>query len=1235
MPDPGPTAPEKPGTPSSVPTSSRQDVPRDDEEKEREEEASRTDTVAETPSATRPVQHSGSGVGTNSGSAAETEQPCQAKSTSGALASGGSRPEALLQSVGDAMIAMGDARARIARQGSILQDVAEELIRDIWQPLPRSLSKVMKTFKDIKQSVVEVIRVVGVEVHIPADLPEVQSVEVTIHQSVQRFCRRRRQVYGSFTLPLHHHGSLRSGFPNYDCRVLALHRRRGGLQLKVELLGASRRSGRWKGGPSQNVLARYTAAVPAMSSTPDMVVEMTEAEYLAHSMTAKQVNNCRSESISVGVTLRALQSKEVFDISRCKPSYMKYMGHNEWRPVTGRQWSGVWKSSWRDDNLVNWAGLLHTMTADMKNDAIILYQTLFAQSLKNSPPRPSLSKEEEEAHDLRVLFLKRLILCLAACKLTYCTEENGSFLRAWPFPLASALAHGNRILVRLDGVPWQAFVNLLLFGDPKHHQWSGEDAVPSPFWARWAATHAIGLQPDTSRLYERRLKTGSVVKNVKDGLLGHHLGMDLPLGGLGNRAPPNLRNGPLFVGPAGVPFRKLSNNMDENPEYAEEVQNGHLYLRWDDFGVTTIPLLAAETGTREPSKGRRSHRYGSWRSTTPVATPPASASQSEVPTAPVLSSEKDPSIAATDSLFSGPLPQIDNKPSVLTNEEWVQLPSLRSEEDLQAVLKEHGYVEIARNEDGCLQRLYRLLAEDSELALQSNGEGRLRLRGVLIHLVLEHDFEAEEKVLVHLAAEAAAERDNDEEGAEGEQDKTHRRSGIKVLTHELRELEHELEKDVKWGISKIGHAGHSMVERLSHHERFMHGSRRGSKSSVQASSSRRVEDARVAAELRRRHEPWTEAMRRLCQSQLQLGVDAVDKILKKCCRAMSGEAGANGEEELYVYRCEGPPSLCHHHNSIADSGIPVEYQAYRFTVALKKKQRAVFQSLVQADFATVEHGLNLDNFGGGLRGRTGSITRSWVWMSRAEAAERKVAGLNPPEERLHIIHETAPLSAVMIGIENSAPHKESFFTSKHGVSGVSKDVSAFGMRKWRDYRRGGQEVPADIGGMRMQIDQQAFQDLISLFKEAPLSRPSAGYLREAAFERRLFRALLVASDEEAESILRDHLKFGRPTLQSQTGTMVLDSNVKERSVSSKSIGSEIRRRDNSSKTIISSRPIDLDDSEDETEHAKAGSFEVESRQHGEHCHIDVEPGDTDGNTNLEAAGSATAGEDVADNVVYI
>jgi len=726
--------------------------------------------------------------------------------------------------------------------------------------------------------------------------------------------------------------------------------------------------------------------------------------------------------------------------------------------------------------------------------------------------------------------------------------------------------------------------------------------VPSPFWSRWAATHAVCLHPDNSRLYEKRLQTKSALKNVKDGLLGHHLGMDLPLGGLGNHAPTGV-HGPLFIGPAGVPYRKLSCNQDEHPRYLEEVQHGHLYLRWDDFGVTNVPVLAVEHGNGNSGRMGNRSRSGSGRKHFLSRRTSTSSTSSNLSNGGRVSTPGDGRVNTPTN--SGPITPItpitpgggpaegqgvscaQSRTLCGSSEEWMQLPTVRSIQDLEAVLLEHGYHDVAKSRDS-LARLYRLLVEDSELALQSDGDGRLRLRGVVIHLIIRHQEDGgEEKVLVHLGAEAEADptlqreegwfQDTLDEMRRGIEDaEDGARDAVNMARNAVQGLQQSLTSlTLHWHSEQEGPPSQPQVARGSGAtEETTAVAGTSAATAVQATGQElqpeavssmpsdggyvdavepptHVEDPRVPSMLRRRHESWTEALRRLCQSQFQLESMAAEELIRHCSRSMSGDLSVNPEDELCIYACDGPATLCHHHHGGYDIDIPVEYQAYRFTYRIGKKSRSHFERLLQATSTSVELSQCLDNFGGRMQGSRGTITRSWAWLSQAEAEERGVAGLSIPEERLHITHETEPLSAVLIGIENSAPHKESFF-GKHGMNGASNDSSPFGSRKWRDYRRGGQEVPADIGGMRVSIDQKAFDDFVHLCNSALLSKPSQGYIDDAQArnEKQLFRDLLASSDEEAETVLRTQLQFGRPTQHYQTGTMVLDSVVRERSTMS-------------------------------------------------------------------------------------
>jgi hypothetical protein len=224
----------------------------------------------------------------------------------------------------------------------------------------------------------------------------------------------------------------------------------------------------------------------------------------------------------------------------------------------------------------------------------------------------------------------------------------------------------------------------------------------------------------------------------------------------------------------------------------------------------------------------------------------------------------------------------------------------------------------------------------------------------------------------------------------------------------------------------------------------------------------------------------------------------------------------------------------------------VEYLAYRFVVPLKKKDMALFSNLCQPYFDTTESHCHLTNFGNQNSAVIGHITRRFKWMGREEAESKGAVGLTPPEEHLHIVRELGRLSALLIGIEGSAPHKENLFGGKHTAAAASADLTPWGGRKWRDYRSAGQEVPADLGGMRVDIDEAGFRNWTSLCEKANLCRPSQGHRESCREEKKLFRGLLSGADDEIARVLRDRLHFGISNVMHQTGTRVLDDNIRER-----------------------------------------------------------------------------------------
>lgn len=139
----------------------------------------------------------------------------------------------------------------------------------------------------------------------------------------------------------------------------------------------------------------------------------------------------------------------------------------------------------------------------------------------------------------RIMLLKRLFLCFAQCGVYYSEAGNTAQLGdLWPYPLAAVLGHGSRILIRLDDVDSTEFLNFLLSGNPHTRDWK-ESGVPWPIRRRIAATHSVEIT-ELGQLVERKLRVSNAaqtVQNISDGLRKKHMGIDLPIGGVGNPSP--------------------------------------------------------------------------------------------------------------------------------------------------------------------------------------------------------------------------------------------------------------------------------------------------------------------------------------------------------------------------------------------------------------------------------------------------------------------------------------------------------------------------------------------------------------------------------------------------------------------------------------------------------------------------------------------------------------------------
>mmetsp|Transcript_1859 Transcript_1859/g.4707 ORF Transcript_1859/g.4707 Transcript_1859/m.4707 type:complete len:1484 (-) Transcript_1859:117-4568(-) len=833
----------------------------------------------------------------------------------------------------------------------------------------------------------------------------------------------------------------------------------------------------------------------------------------------------------------------IFDIMRCKP--LPKDGRSEWEPSIGKwhTWHRLWSSPWRDHNLENRASLLNTMTTEMKNDCVLMYQTLFAVHSPEGQKAMDwlkLSKEDVELHDLRVLFLKRLILCLVICGLKFTTENNGRRHQHWHYPMASALCHGSRILVQLHNVPWRDFVAFLFFGGrhktDTEEKWNWTHGAPPPLYSRRAATHCVRLDQD-GYVTESRARNFGALHN-------HHYGLDLPIGGLGNPGPKCLKaRNQLFIGPAGVPYYK----MPLKRHYFNAIQHGHLYMRGDDLGDMTSRQLVRDRLQRHESE-RSWSSLSTFTNNNNNSNATASTAPEMRPTlqAPLVDDGSDvESLLPTPSnhqpreqrMLSGSMPAGHQ---AFNYRHYELVTNIHTEEDLRSVLVKYNHAELANDID-VVSMLFEVSVKGQELQIMLDAEKNLRICGWIINLCIElEEEEGANKVLVHKGASAARRRVRAQGTVQQLRDPA-MMSDIDPMVSPFpplgaaRASNRRSVRASAFGMSSTFDPTMSMnstmsVQSLHEMERIGMSKREAASfiNEAERQAERRfIVDKRVLSMIWCRESmPWATVVSKYCTEVFDLSSEAVEKLIDGIYDP--GQAG-----ELYMSPEESPDTHCHHHrvacgvNDMTSEdharSLPLEYTAVRMKTVIKKQDRHLFTDLlIEEQFVTTENDMPLsgwDGFGN-LKGTTGYITRDWEWMDYSQAEEDRVTGMIRPRMeayQLRLEEGHRQLNTLLLGIEASAPFKEDFFGESHNASGKSKEYSAFGKRKWRDYRRGGQEVPADLGGMHVFIDEGRFNYLRKIIDSLSLCKPSDRTVPEdeIADEKLNFQDILCDSLEGA------------------------------------------------------------------------------------------------------------------------
>ncbi len=194
----------------------------------------------------------------------------------------------------------------------------------------------------------------------------------------------------------------------------------------------------------------------------------------------------------------------------------------------------VTQSTWKPLTVAKDAFSLDAIKDQFRKDVILWSATIIKQPLVNGKiAGKQLEKKHIDKLGNTQAFLKRWVLTLAACPLMYVTSEHGKSsnnasslapqdpnyqdLKPFPFPLASALSHGQRMIVELLDITYDKMYNLLLSGD--------QNLKPTIDFKRAFASHQVS---DTKY---GQLIEDKVIAGLSASIRGNHCGVNVPLGG--------------------------------------------------------------------------------------------------------------------------------------------------------------------------------------------------------------------------------------------------------------------------------------------------------------------------------------------------------------------------------------------------------------------------------------------------------------------------------------------------------------------------------------------------------------------------------------------------------------------------------------------------------------------------------------------------------------------------------
>jgi hypothetical protein len=244
----------------------------------------------------------------------------------------------------------------------------------------------------------------------------------------------------------------------------------------------------------------------------------------------------------------------------------------------------------------DWA-ITKDRNVQLERDPRFLFSTIFPKEILQRNLSRNLKAADQEmvpGSNGTSKILARIVVAMAWGGLQFTKTENDTKnLLPWGWPLATALAHGQRVVFEVKGMESaDDFYSMLLYGQ-------AELPIGDDEYKRYAASHGLSF-PVKGGVMEMQEMKLNVLDAVLAGFQGKHHGINLALGGLGNQ-----RLDGNFIGPNGFAVDSKSFKLDTSS------QHGHLYIHTDaKKGKAGMPGVTGLLVGIEPSAFNTTSMYG-------------------------------------------------------------------------------------------------------------------------------------------------------------------------------------------------------------------------------------------------------------------------------------------------------------------------------------------------------------------------------------------------------------------------------------------------------------------------------------------------------------------------------------------------------------------------------------------------------------------------------------------------